>query len=95
MWAYKTTWINSTGHTPYELVYGKQDLLPIEFQIKTFRIAVQLGLDLSKAQKQHRLQLNELDEFQRDVVVQQNILIQQQCKKWHDKFFQKKVFPTR
>lgn len=39
LWAYKTTWRNSTGHTPYDLVYGKQVLLPIEFQIKTFRIA--------------------------------------------------------
>ena len=68
LWEYKTTWRNSTGHTPYELVYGKQVLLPIEFQVKTYRIAVQLGLDLSEAQQQRLLQLNELDEFQRDVV---------------------------
>eukprot|EP00253_Pinus_taeda_P018929 PITA_18929 len=31
LWAYKTTWRNTIGHTPYELVYGKQILLPIEF----------------------------------------------------------------
>eukprot|EP00253_Pinus_taeda_P032804 PITA_32804 len=48
-WAYRNTWRNSTRNSPYELVYGKQVLLPIEFQIKTFRIAVQLGLDLSEA----------------------------------------------
>ena len=75
LWAYITTWRNITGHTPYELVYGKQVLLPIEFQIKTFRTAVQLGIDLSKAQQQRLLQLKKLDEFCRDVV-QQNILIQ-------------------
>jgi len=46
---YRTTWRNSTRYTPYELVYGKQVLFPIEFQINTFRTAVQLGLDLSKA----------------------------------------------
>jgi len=23
LWAYRTTWRNTTGHTPYELVYGK------------------------------------------------------------------------
>ena len=23
LWAYRTTWRNSTGHTPYELVYSK------------------------------------------------------------------------
>jgi len=66
--AYRTTWRNSMGHTPYELVYGKQVLLPIEFQIKTFRTAVQLGLDLSEAQQQRLLQLNELDEFRRDAI---------------------------
>ena len=87
--AYRTTWRNSMGHTPYELVYGKQVLLPIEFQIKTFRTAVQLGLDLSEAQQQRLLQLNELDEFRRDAI-QHNILIEKQCKRWHDKFIQKK-----
>jgi hypothetical protein len=26
LWAYRTSWRNTTGHTPYELVYGKQVL---------------------------------------------------------------------
>jgi transposase InsO family protein len=52
LWAYRTTWRNTTGHTPYELVYEKQVLLPIEFQVRTFRIVAQLGLDLDEAQKQ-------------------------------------------
>ena len=51
-WAYCTTWRNTIGHTPYDLVYGKQVLLPIEFQVRTFRIAAQLGLDIDEAQKQ-------------------------------------------
>ena len=62
LWAYRTSWRNTTGYTPYELVYGKQVLLPIEFQLKTFRMEAQLGLDLSEAQQQRILQLNELDE---------------------------------
>jgi hypothetical protein len=52
LWAYRTTWRNTTGHTPYELVYGKQVLLPIEFQVRTFRIATELGLNLDESQKQ-------------------------------------------
>jgi transposase InsO family protein len=36
LWAYRTTWRSTTGFSPYELVYGKQVLLPIEFHIKTF-----------------------------------------------------------
>lgn len=37
LWAYHITWRNMTSHTPYELVYGKHVLLPIEFQVKTFQ----------------------------------------------------------
>eukprot|EP00253_Pinus_taeda_P027923 PITA_27923 len=51
LWAYRTTWRNKTGRSPYELVYGKEVLLPIEFQVKTFKMEIQLGMDLSKAQK--------------------------------------------
>ena len=46
------TWRNTTKHTPYELVYGKQVLLPIEFQVKNFRMAAQLGMNLDEAQEQ-------------------------------------------
>ena len=44
---YWTTWRNTKRHTLYELVYGKQVLFPIEFQIKTFKTIVILSLDLS------------------------------------------------
>jgi hypothetical protein len=91
LWAYQTTWRNTTGHTPYEMVYGKQVLLPIEFQVRTFRIAVELGLNLDEAQKQRVLQLNELDEIRQDVI-QRTILFQNQRSKWHDKFIKKKHF---
>ena len=45
----------TTRHTPYELVYGKQVLLPIEFQVKTFRMVAQLGMNLDEAHKQRIL----------------------------------------
>jgi hypothetical protein len=56
-------------------VYGKRVVLPIEFEIKTLRIALQVGLDLSEAQ-QHRLeQINELDEI-RQAAIHQTTLVQ-------------------
>ena len=55
LWAYRITWRNTTRHTPYELVYGKKFLLPIEFQVKTFRMATQLGMNLDEAHKQRIL----------------------------------------
>jgi hypothetical protein len=69
MWAYRTTWRNTTGFTPYELVYGKHVLVPIELQVKTFRTTAQMGIDIS--------QLNELDEIRQDAV-QHTILVQEQ-----------------
>ena len=70
-------WRDTTRHTPYELVYGKQILLPIEFQVKTFRMVAQLGMDLSEAQSQRLLQLNELDEIGQDAI-QHTVLVQEQ-----------------
>ena len=68
LWAYRITWRNTIGHTPYDLVYEEQVILPIEFQVKTFHMAVQLGMDLEEAQKQRILQINELDEIRQDAL---------------------------
>lgn len=79
------------GYNPYELVYGKQVLLPIEFQVKTFQTATQLGMDLNEAQKKRILQLNELDEIRQDSF-QRTMLVHDQRDQWHDKYIKKKVF---
>eukprot|EP00253_Pinus_taeda_P007145 PITA_07145 len=91
LWTYRTTWRNTTGHTPYELVYGKQVLFPIEFQVKTFKMEVKLGMDLSEAQKHRLEQLNELDEIRQEAF-QRTGLVQQQRAKWHDKYIKDKRF---
>ena len=72
-------------------MYRKKVLLPIEFQVRTFRIAAELGLNLDEAKKQRALQLNELDDIMQDVI-QRTILVQYQRSKWHDKFIKKKHF---
>ena len=74
-------------------MYGKQVLLPIEFQVKTFRMATQLGMNLDEAHKQRILQINKLDEIRQDAL-QRTMLIQNQRKTWHDKFIKKKQFNT-
>ena len=58
------------------MVYGKQILLPIEFQISTYRLTAELGMDLNEAQQQRMMQLNELDEV-RQGVLQQTTMVQQ------------------
>ena len=47
----------------FYLVYGKQVLFPIEFHIKTYKIVVEVGMDLVEARKERIFQLNELDEM--------------------------------
>jgi transposase InsO family protein len=55
LWAYRTTWRNTTGFSPFELVYGKVPLFPVEFEISTLRTTLEVGLDPSEAHK-HRLE---------------------------------------
>ena len=50
LWAYRTTWRNTTRFSPYELFYGNNDLFPIEFDIQTLRTSSAINLDLTDAQ---------------------------------------------
>ena len=52
VWAYRTTWKTTTGFTPFEILYGKVSMLPIEFEHKTLRIALTLDIDLPAAQRE-------------------------------------------
>ena len=49
LWAYRTTWRNTTGFSPYELVYGKNAIFPIEFEVKTLKTTATLNLNLTDA----------------------------------------------
>eukprot|EP00253_Pinus_taeda_P002517 PITA_02517 len=49
LWAYRTTWRITTGYSPYQLVFGKQPIFPIEFEIQTLRTTQEVGLDLTEA----------------------------------------------
>jgi hypothetical protein len=91
LWAYRTTWRNTTGFSPYELVYGKSVVFPVEFEIKTLRTALSANLDLTNAQTARLQQLNELEEKRLDAI-QQTTIIQQQRSQWHDKNIKNKQF---
>ena len=45
LWAYRTAYKTSVGSTPFELVYGLNAVLPIEFLMPTLRTAVALHWD--------------------------------------------------
>jgi hypothetical protein len=75
-------------------VYGKHVLLPIEFQIKTFRNVVQAGMNLDEAQQQILLHINEMDEIKQEALPR-TTLIQEKRTKWHDKYLKKKKIQPR
>eukprot|EP00253_Pinus_taeda_P002430 PITA_02430 len=87
----RITWKDTTGFTPYDLVYDKEVMLPIEFQIHTFKLAADLQIDLDQAQKERIQQLNQLDEM-RQQAEEKTILMQKQRKQWHDAHIKKKQF---
>ena len=62
LWAYRVAYKTPIGTTPFNLVFGLDAILPIEFLIPTLRVARELewtGHELSK--RLHELE--ELDEF--------------------------------
>lgn len=91
LWSYRTTWKSTTNFSPYELIYGKIPIFPIELKLKTLRTYLEVNLDLNEAQKDCLEQLNELDEFLL-ATLHHTSIIQQKRKKWYDHFIKKKEF---
>ena len=65
--------------------------MSIEFEYNTLRMAAQLDLDLSHAQKERLLQLNGLDEKRLQALLYSKVA-QLQRKIWHDRNFKEKQF---
>jgi hypothetical protein len=42
LWAYQTFVKSATGFTPFQLVYGLEAILPIECEIPSLKLAVEL-----------------------------------------------------
>eukprot|EP00253_Pinus_taeda_P027118 PITA_27118 len=61
LWAYRTSVKTSTGFTPFQLVYGLEAVLPIECEILSLRMAIELLLATSEEERR-LLYLAQLDE---------------------------------
>ena len=68
LWAYRTSVKTSTGFTPFQLVYGLEAVLPIECEIPSLRMAIEL-LPATSEEERRLLYLAQLDENRRDATL--------------------------
>jgi len=68
LWAYQTTVKSSTGFTPFQLVYGLEAVLPIECEIPSLRMAIEL-LPATSEEERRFLYLAQLVESRRDAAL--------------------------
>lgn len=84
LWAYQTAYKTTVGATSYDLVYGINAILPMEFLLPTLRVAKELEWtrhELSKCIEQ----LEKLDETRLLAFVGMNTE-KHRRKYWHDQY---------
>ena len=90
LWAYRTSVKTTTGFTPFQLVYGLEVVLPIECQILSLKITVEI-LPNTSIEEERFLYLTNLDDNRRDVALANEA--QKKCiKAQYDKSVQPRVF---
>ena len=90
LWAYRTLVKAPTSFTPLQFVYGLEAIFPIQCQIPSLKIAIELLLDTS-AEEERFLCLNKLDETRRDVALA-NEAHKKRIKAQYDKLVQPRSF---
>jgi hypothetical protein len=68
LWACRTSVKTATDFSPFQLVYGLEAVLPIECQIPSLNLAVQL-LPNTSPLEEHLLYLEQLNEQRRDAAL--------------------------
>ena len=68
LWAYRTTVNIATGFSQYQLVHSVESVLPVECEIPSLKLAIELLPDTSTLHE-HLVHLEKLDEKRRDALV--------------------------
>jgi hypothetical protein len=90
LWAYWTFVKSTIGFTPFRLVYGLESILPIECEIPSLKLAVEL-LPNTSVEEERLLYLMRLDETRHDAT----LVIESQkkhVKAQYDKHVKSRVF---
>jgi hypothetical protein len=90
LWAYRTSVKTATSFSPFQLVYGLEEVLPIECQIPSLKLAVQLLPDTSPLEE-HLLYLEQLNEQRHDAALA-NEAHKQKVKCQYDRSVRPRIF---
>lgn len=91
LWAYRTTYKVTTGQTPFQLMYGQEVMVPVEFMVPSLRIAIDNRLGNMESLRKRLYALNKLDE-RRMMAQWVTETTQQRRKSWHDKHLRRMRF---
>ena len=61
LWAYRTVVNTATGFSPYHLVHGVKSVLPVECEIPSLKLSIELLLNTSPLEER-LVHLEQLDE---------------------------------
>jgi hypothetical protein len=89
LWAYRSAYKQSTGQTPFKLVYGQEVVIPLQFWTNSDRVAVVAKFDESKSVNSRMYQLNKLEK-ERLIAINHQEVQKQQQKAWYDRHIKKK-----
>ena len=90
LWAYRTSVKTTTNFTPFQLVYGFEAIFPIECEILSLKLAIQL-LPETSALEERLVELEKLDETRHDAS-RANEAHKRHVKTQHDKFVHPRIF---
>lgn len=89
LWSYRTAYKVTTQHTPFNLVYGLEAVVPLEYQVPSLRVAIEERLgDLDSLQERLN-RLNQLEEQRTRALFIQEV-VHNRRKVWHDRHIKKK-----